>query len=437
MIPTVLLLAVLHTVIILSIIHININSSALSSIMRTYNGYISDATSLLAGSSLLSETSSIYVLMPFDEEGQPNVSSLVAYVNELQNPRRGQDVLARFAQQDIGEEAARLLRAAADSADRMNEAQRHALALVRSVHPLPELPALAGLPSYALSPADQAMTDQERLDLAVKLVFGSAYSADKAAVSQNVNACVSLFQREMQERSAAASEKIALGRRVLWGMTLSIIAILIFLFILFSRLLITPLTGFAKRIDSDESLEENHGVLEVRILANSYNALHQRRILTERFLRSAASTDALTGMPNRLGFNHYMLDHANVNAPVAIVLLDVNNLKTTNDTYGHLAGDKLICDAAACISSCFDPRHDGRCFRIGGDEFAVCLIGESEKSLRDMIGRFREDQLLHGISIAYGYAYSRAADAALFEKLFDQADKSMYEMKQKMHAARA
>ena len=434
-IPAAVMLMIMHTVIILSIIHINISSSELSSIMQDYNTCISEATSLLAGSSLLSEISSGYVLMPFDETGRQNVGALVAYAGELQTPRRGHDVLSRFAEYDVGEEAIGLLTAAAESADRMNEAQYHAIELMRSVYSLPDIPELDGLPRYELPEEEKALTEEEKLDLAVRLVFGSAYSSDKAAVSRNVNACVALFQQEMQAQSTVASEKIALGRKVLWGMTLSIVGTLILVFALFYSLLVSPLNGFAKRIDSDEALEEERGMREIRILANSYNALRQRRILTEQFLRSAASTDALTGMSNRLSFNHYMLDQANTDGPMAVVLFDVNYLKITNDTCGHLAGDELICDAAACISSCFDPEHKNSCFRIGGDEFAACLIGEDEETLAPMLERFKEDQISQGISVAYGYACRKEGDEVSFEALFNQADKAMYERKAKMHAA--
>lgn len=280
------------------------------------------------------------------------------------------------------------------------------------------------------------MTNEEKLDRAIKLVFGGGYTADKASVSQNVNACVSLLQREMQQKAGEASAQIASGRRMLWAMTLSIIAVLLVVFVLFYRLLVLPLTHFARGIDSDEALEERRGLREVRLLAGSYNALRKRRNLTERFLRSAANTDALTGLPNRFSFNHYLLEHENTGDSVGIVLFDVNNLKIVNDTKGHLAGDKLICDAAECISDIFDPAHSGRCFRIGGDEFAVCITNETQETFERLIDEFLKEQTRRGIGIAYGHAYGAAGEGSSFDDLFEQADRSMYEMKEKMHVFR-
>ena len=432
-IVTAIVLALLHAAIILSIISINISSGRLSSIMQSYNEYISDATSLLAGSSVLSETASSFVLMPHNEEGQLNLGSIAAYASELKNDRRGHDLISRFEQYDVGAEAKQLLNAAAESAERMNVVQRHAIELVRSVFPLPKTTAIEGLPRYELSEEEKNMSPEEKQSLAVKLMFGSAYTRDKSSVSQNVNACAASLQGEMQEKSGVASDRIALGRRVLWVMTFTIIAVLVIVFIILYSLLVSPLTKFTKGIDSDEALEEKRGMREVRILANSYNSLRQRRILTERFLRSAASTDALTGMPNRLSFNHYLIDHSGDNTPIAIILFDVNNLKSVNDTYGHLAGDKLICDAAECISVCFDPEKSGCCFRFGGDEFAACLIGDSTKELKNMIETFKREQSERGVSIAYGYAYCDGNEEILEDELFKRADKAMYEMKKKMH----
>jgi diguanylate cyclase (GGDEF)-like protein len=103
---------------------------------------------------------------------------------------------------------------------------------------------------------------------------------------------------------------------------------------------------------------------------------HQRVIEHER----RAFTDALTGLPNRAAFNAALagLDCGSPGA-WAIFVLDLDNLKVVNDTFGHLAGDRLLHTASARISSAAWPE---RTFRIGGDEFAIIL--QSVDSLRDL-----------------------------------------------------
>ncbi len=94
---------------------------------------------------------------------------------------------------------------------------------------------------------------------------------------------------------------------------------------------------------------------------------HQRVVEHER----RAFTDALTGLPNRAAFNAALLD-LDCNAPGswAIFVLDLDNLKTVNDTFGHHAGDCLLQIAGDRIAAAMLP---GRTYRIGGDEFGMVI----------------------------------------------------------------
>ena len=115
--PIVVILSILHVMIIAVIVMINTNSTNLSIITSNASQYTQEATSLLAGSSLLSETSSNYVLMPLTEAGEVNVSPLQAYANELSIPRRGEDILEKFRGHKINPKELELLETAAESAN--------------------------------------------------------------------------------------------------------------------------------------------------------------------------------------------------------------------------------------------------------------------------------------------------------------------------------
>ena len=88
-----------------------------------------------------------------------------------------------------------------------------------------------------------------------------------------------------------------------------------------------------------------------------------------------------------------------------MLLFDVNYLKRTNDVYGHMAGDKLICTAGACIRECFEEEGVGKCYRIGGDEFAAVLRNCGENDVKDRIDRFALVLEREHISISVGYAF--------------------------------
>ncbi|MFU0506407.1 sensor domain-containing phosphodiesterase [Pseudaminobacter sp. NGMCC 1.201702] len=94
---------------------------------------------------------------------------------------------------------------------------------------------------------------------------------------------------------------------------------------------------------------------------------HERVATRER----GATVDALTGLPNRFAFNTAMsLLPCDTDGSWALFLVDLDNLKLANDTFGHLAGDALIKTAARRIAEASAP---DRVFRLGGDEFGVII----------------------------------------------------------------
>ena len=427
--PIVVILSVLHVMIIAVIVMINTSSANLSTIMRNAGQYTQEATSLLAGSSLLSETASNYVLMPMTENGEVNVPPLQAYASELGQPRRGEQVLERFRSHKINPEEMELLENAAESADFMLDAQLHAISLVRSVHPLPEIKPLTDIPIIELTEEEQAMTDAQKLAAARTLILGSVYGMNKQSVSQNVNACVGVLQSTSERMAAQLSRRISLLRVILWGITISIVIVLIVTFATLYRQLLSPLGRFVTLIPEDVPLDETRGFREVRLVAAAYNDVLTRRNALDNILRSAAETDALTNLPNRYRFEQYLLESESSGYSMAVLLFDVNFLKKTNDTEGHLAGDRLLRTAADCISSCFGEN----CFRFGGDEFAAIVKDCTPEAIEDMVKRFEETEKAQNVSISLGYAYAEEVGQTSFQKLLDEADQKMYAQKKEMH----
>ena len=113
------------------------------------------------------------------------------------------------------------------------------------------------------------------------------------------------------------------------------------------------------------------------ILTLGYGALRQSIAMLQaraetNALKMMAYTDALTRIPNRAAFEQKMEELDAQWKPgvvIGLLIFDLNNLKETNDRLGHAAGDSLIRGAAQCIQSAFAGK--GKCYRIGGDEFAA------------------------------------------------------------------
>jgi diguanylate cyclase (GGDEF)-like protein len=107
-------------------------------------------------------------------------------------------------------------------------------------------------------------------------------------------------------------------------------------------------------------------------------ALEREERVQERERR--ASVDMLTGLANRASFD-IALSRLSCSVPGAwaLLVLDLDNLKFVNDTFGHAAGDHLLQSAGARVTAAASP---DRTFRLGGDEFAVLV--QSPERLQDL-----------------------------------------------------
>lgn len=127
-------------------------------------------------------------------------------------------------------------------------------------------------------------------------------------------------------------------------------------------------------------------------------------------LKGIAKTDGLTGLENRLAFDELLREIENEKTSEkdwAMLMIDLNDLKNTNDQYGHEAGDELIKGAATIINEIYGQK--GECFRIGGDEFVVIidageeLMAEYRVKLKDRIEAYNNVET-YKLSMAVGEA---------------------------------
>ncbi|MDB5028890.1 MAG: hypothetical protein JWO66_2579 [Candidatus Eremiobacteraeota bacterium] len=155
---------------------------------------------------------------------------------------------------------------------------------------------------------------------------------------------------------------------------------------------------------------------------------------TKRLLeqtQSLASTDPLTGLANRRALTEIMereLHNAERHrAPLALVVLDLDDLKKINDAQGHQAGDDALKTFAEILRSA--PRKGDLTARYGGDEFVLLMTQSDRTAAEAVLGRLYDALPATGLTCSAGVAIfpRNGADATA---LFEAADRALYEAKQ-------
>jgi diguanylate cyclase (GGDEF)-like protein len=150
-----------------------------------------------------------------------------------------------------------------------------------------------------------------------------------------------------------------------------------------------------------------------------------------------AHTDALTGLGNRhwmrTMFEREVTRTLHSNKALCLIMLDVDNFKTFNDQYGHIAGDRVLVAVAAVLREYLRPTD--LVARFGGDEFAALLPDLQLKQARQIAERIRQQiaglspsSLATAITVSIGIADCTAQDDVA--TLVQRADAAMYDAKE-------
>ena len=148
-----------------------------------------------------------------------------------------------------------------------------------------------------------------------------------------------------------------------------------------------------------------------------------------------AHRDALVPVANRRGLvrqlDMLIARRARHNIPAALLFVDVDGLKTLNDSFGHAAGDAALVYLATLMAAAV--RQTDLVARLGGDEFAVLLDHADEAAATETAKRLVDavagsDFIHHGrplpLSVAVGFTVIEQGDTA--EAVLDRADQEMY-----------
>lgn len=156
----------------------------------------------------------------------------------------------------------------------------------------------------------------------------------------------------------------------------------------------------------------------------------------EKELIVLSETDALTGINNR-GSGESKIDANLMERKMGMFcILDADNFKAINDSYGHSVGDKALVAIADCMKAAF--RDNDVIMRLGGDEFAVYAVGiDSRKKAETVIKRFFEriedvdipELKNYNLTVSLGAVFADKNTDYAFDDIYKKADSVMYECK--------
>ena len=172
----------------------------------------------------------------------------------------------------------------------------------------------------------------------------------------------------------------------------------------------------------------------------SFSDITAERVARER-LTYRATHDALTGLPNRAAVLNHITDSLRAQGDQrlgAVLFIDLDNLKSINDSLGHDSGDELLQSVAQCLRAAVGP--DDVVGRLGGDEFVALVAGDIEPTeLPEFVARIEhslsEPMTLGAATVrtqgSIGVTVVTPTDQRSAVEILRDADTAMYETKAK------
>ncbi len=163
--------------------------------------------------------------------------------------------------------------------------------------------------------------------------------------------------------------------------------------------------------------------------------VHLESFEARRLLVIEKETDVLTGLSNRRKLFETLayLETENSEKPSGIFMLDIDNFKEFNDTYGHAAGDLCLKYFGEVLIK-FTKDYRLQFYRYGGEEFVAMAYGYGEKELFSLAESLRSavqnaDMDGYHTTVSIGIAYCGEEQVRNYETVIDRADKAVYAAK--------
>ena len=284
-----------------------------------------------------------------------------------------------------------------------------------------------------LSAEDAALSSSDKLCAAQRMVISPEYENIKDAIASNASAALNTLTEDISTRQNLAANvftdvfrKIIICVLLFAGMMLLICLIMRFW-------IVKPLLDYNESIRHG-SLLSIHGACEIQTLARTYNQVYEENEEREMLMKHQAEHDPMTELLNRGSFDRILKLYEKDENAFALILIDVDNFKSVNDTYGHAAGDIILKKVANLLTNAF--RTVDYICRIGGDEFAVIMVQMTSDLSYTITQKIAEiNRLLANpedgtpaVSLSVGVAFTDRQNPG--NSLFKDADIALYYTKE-------
>jgi len=203
------------------------------------------------------------------------------------------------------------------------------------------------------------------------------------------------------------------------------------------REVVSKITYITEKIKHHEFIDNGHSrIADICILTDRYNAMLHNLHMQIEINKELSLIDALTGLKNRKAYDEKMQEllglYQRHDVSFSIALLDIDDFKKINDTYGHSAGDNTLKEMSHLLSTSI--RSSDMLFRIGGEEFILIFpntsMSASIKVLEEILKKIEETLLVDGTiatTLSAGLTHIKQGDNQ--DTLFRRIDTFLYHSK--------
>ena len=338
------------------------------------------------------------------------------------------DLKSRFE----GTDAYESLRTAMDESNELMNTEFYAMRLICEANDIDPSP-WPEIASCQISDDDSRTSHDSMIYKAQNLVSDSKYQEAKDSINSHTTDCIA----KVTDATIGSQDRAASIFDGIYGTIEACIAIYIALTLiicaLVRRAVVKPLLSFGDSIKANQ-LFPVQGAGELQVLAETYNRVFTENEATHMVVKHQAEHDPLTDLLNRGSFDKALKLHNDGKHDFALILADVDQFKSINDTFGHAVGDQVLKRVSSLLQ--VDFRSTDFVCRIGGDEFAVIMVdvtSDLRYTIQEKID-FVNTELskpidgMPQVSLSAGTAFADRPDPG--DSIYKDADDALYHTKE-------